>query len=338
MSTIPYSTDAFQAKLDFLTKPVGALGQLETMAAQIAAIQQTMQPKLAKLALVVYAGDHGIADQGVSAYPKAVTQAMVYNFLRGGAAINMFAELHGIDLYIADAGVDADFPPLAGLWAQKVAHGTADFSSKDAMTWDQCQACLDWGRTNANTLAQKGYQALALGEMGIGNTTAATALLAAISGLPVADLVGLGTGISPEQKHHKAKLITQALNRYAGQDLGPQQWLAAVGGLEIAQMVGAMLGAYSKGMVLLVDGFIATSAYVIAAAIEPKLADNAIFCHASAEQGHQKIMDWLGKKPLLDLGLRLGEGTGAALAWPLVKASLAMLNMATFADLEKLGS
>ncbi|NOT17019.1 MAG: nicotinate-nucleotide--dimethylbenzimidazole phosphoribosyltransferase [Sulfuriferula sp.] len=321
-----------QSKIDQKTKPLGALGQLEDLALQIGLIQQTLTPVLRQPTMLVFAADHGIAHAGVSAYPQAVTEQMVLNFLRGGAAINVFCRANGLDLRVVDAGVNADFNGVAGLIDRKVAHGTANMAEQPAMTAAQCTLALAHGQALAQGLADEGCNVLGLGEMGIANTSSAALLAHCYTGLPLADCVGRGTGLDDAGLARKLSVLSAVLDLHGKPD-DAMGILRCYGGLEIAMMAGAMLGAAARGMVVLVDGFIASAAYLAAAAIQPAMRDYAVFSHCSGEHGHRHLLAHLQARPLLSLGLRLGEGTGAALAYPLLVAAVAFLNeMATFAS------
>lgn len=325
----PTLRTALRQKIDQLTKPLGALGQLEALALQIGLIQQTTAPALHAPQIVVFAADHGVADEGVSAYPQAVTAQMVANFLAGGAAINVFARQHGLALTVVDAGIAADIPLQAGLVSRRIGAGTRNFVHEPAMTDAQCRAALDAGR---ELLAGLPGNVVGFGEMGIANTTAAAALIARLADLPAAACVGRGTGIDDARLAHKRTVVERALARHAAATT-PFAALAALGGFEIAMMTGAMLAAASERRVLLIDGIISSAACLVAARMAPRLLDYCVFAHCSQEVGHRLLLAQLGVRPLLDLDLRLGEGTGAALVWPLLQSSLAMLQqMASFAS------
>lgn len=309
------------------TKPLGSLGVLERLARQIGLIQGRRDIALEQPAILIFAGDHGVVAEGVSAYPKDVTWQMVENFLADGAAINVFARQNGCDLHVVDAGVDHDFGPRDRLVDRKVAHGTRNFAVEPAMSAQQCAEAMARGAALAAALPGN---VVGFGEMGIGNTTAAAALMHKLTGIPVAECVGAGTGLTPEGVLHKQRVIEAAVERHAGID-APRDVLATFGGFEIAMMAGAMLQAAALRKVLLIDGFIVTSALLAAARIAPQVLDYCVFAHCSDESGHRRMLDALGAAPLLQLGLRLGEGTGAALALPLLHAAANFLNqMATF--------
>ena len=324
---------ALQQKIDQKTKPLGALGQLEVVAKKIGLIQQRLDPQFNQPHMLVFAGDHGAAKAGVSAYPQDVTWQMVENFLAGGAAINVFARQNGLYLSVIDAGVAHDFGPRAGLIDAKVAPGTANYIEQPAMTTGQCATAIARGAEFVRNLAVNGCNVVGFGEMGIGNTASASLITHCLTGAALADCVGRGTGLDDAGLARKQALLDKALTRYrtAGGSDQPMQVLAEFGGFEIAMMVGAMLAAAEAKMLLLIDGFIVGAAALTAARLFPALTEYCVFCHRSAEPGHVAQLKALNAEPLLDLGLRLGEGTGAALAWPLVEAAASFLNeMASF--------
>lgn len=325
---------ALRAKIDGKTKPPGALGRLEALALQIGRVRQSLVPTLANPHIVVFAGDHGAARSGISAYPQEVTWQMVENFLAGGAAINVFARANGLDLVIVDAGVAHDFGRRNGLIDAKVgAGGTASYLDGAAMTAEQCALAMRRGAAIVAGLAEEGCEVVGCGEMGIGNTASAALITHCLSGAPLAACVGRGTGLDDAGLARKAALLQQALDLWPERNDDPLAVLARYGGFEIAMMAGAMLAAAQHGMLVLVDGFICGAAALVAARLAPAFLDYAVFCHASAEPGHRIQLDALGAVPLMTLDLRLGEGTGAALAWPLVRAACAFLNeMASFAS------
>ncbi len=325
---------ALQNKIDRKTKPLGALGLLEKTAKKIGLIQQTLSPRLTNPQMLVFAGDHGAAKAGVSAYPQDVTWQMVENFLAGGAAINVFARQNGFGLSVVDAGVAHDFGGKRdGLIDVKIAPGTANYIEQPAMTVARCTQAIEKGASIVLGLAAAGCNVVGFGEMGIGNTASASLLTHCLTGLPLAECVGRGTGLDDAGLARKQDLLEQALVRYCAADGSndPFKVLAEFGGFEIATMVGAMLAAAEAKMVLLIDGFIVGSAALVASRLAPALLDYCVFCHRSAEAGHRSQLLAMGAEPLLDLGLRLGEGTGAALAYPLVQAAVNFLNeMASF--------
>ena len=319
-------------KINNKTKPLGALGQLEQLAFQVGRIQRTLTPALTRPHVLVFAGDHGAAKAGVSAFPQDVTWQMVENFLAGGAAINVFARHNGLELKVIDAGVAHDFGTREALIDAKIASGTRSYLDEAAMSAAECAAALAKGAEIARQLNDAGCNVLGFGEMGIGNTAAASLITHALTGTPLADCIGRGTGLDDAGLARKRELLTQAAQRAnLPREVDPLTVLAEFGGFEIVMMAGAMLGAAERGMTLLIDGFIVTSALLAASRINPAIRDYCIFCHCSAEPGHQAQLRDLKATPLIDLGLRLGEGTGAALAWPLVKSAVAFLNeMASF--------
>ncbi len=320
-----------QARIDGKTKPPGALGKLESLALQIGLVQQTLEPLLHKPAILVFAGDHGICQEAVSPYPQAVTYQMLLNFLAGGAAINVFASQNGLTLNIIDAGVNADLAGSALLTDAKIAKGTANFLHGPAMTGPQCQSALQRGRQLAQQQVQAGSNIIGFGEMGIGNTTSASAIMSSLCQLPVADCTGRGTGLDDAGLLHKQAVITQALKLHSAALGKPLETLRCLGGFEIAMMVGAMLGSAEQGALLLIDGFISSSALLVASQLQPAILDYCIFSHCSAEAAHQRLLTFLNAQPLLNLDMRLGEGTGAALAYPIVQAAVNFLNqMASF--------
>lgn len=328
---------ALQQKINQKTKPLGALGQLENIALQIGLIQNTLTPQLNKPTVLVFAADHGIAATAVSAYPQAVTAQMVLNFLAGGAAINVFARQNNMQLRIIDAGVNHEFLPHVDLVNAKIAKGTANFWYTSAMSQVQCEQALALGVSLAQKEIQAGSNVLGFGEMGIANTSSASCLMSVLCGLPIEQCVGRGTGLDEAGLIKKTEILKQAISQHtlASPLSTPSamQALSTFGGFEIAMMAGAMLGAAEQKALLLIDGFIATSALLIAAKLQPNILHYCVFAHCSNESAHRKLLDYLGAKPLLDIGLRLGEGTGAVLAYPLIQASVNFLNdMASFAS------
>ena len=321
-----------QQHIDQKTKPLGALGRLEELACQLALIQRQERITIEQPTMLVFAADHGIARHGISIAPSDVTRQMVLNFLGGGAAINCFCREHQIELKVVDAGIltPIDDPRLIH---QRLGAGTADLSVEPAMSQEQAHLGLQLGSELAKAQIAAGCNLLAFGEMGIGNTTPASALLAALTGIPVAACVGRGTGIDDAQLSRKISLVSQALAR-VGDGSDPVRLLAELGGFEIAQITGAMLAAAEQQITMLIDGFIVTSAALLAVKIAPAARDYMIFSHGSSEgSGHGIMLETLKARPLLDLGLRLGEGTGAALALPLLRSACAFYNeMASFAS------
>jgi nicotinate-nucleotide--dimethylbenzimidazole phosphoribosyltransferase len=316
-------------KIDHKTKPLGALGQLETLALQLGLIQRTESPALHGPQMLVFAADHGIAAEGVSAYPQAVTVQMVGNMLAGGAAINVFARQHGFALQVVDAGVAAELSSHPYLQPRKIAMGTKNICREAAMTRQEAHAALAAGM---QAVAALPGNVVAMGEMGIANTSPAALLLSRLAGVGIVDATGRGTGLDDAQLRHKQAVLARALTRHpATEPPDAVAELAALGGFEIAMMAGAMLQAASERRVVLVDGFIAGAAALVAQALAPAVRDYLVFCHRSAETGHRLLLSHLEARPLLELDLRLGEGTGALLAWPLVQSAASFLNeMASF--------
>ncbi len=313
--------------IDNKTKPPGALGQVEGVALQLARATGKVAPRLESCELTIFAADHGIAAEGVSAYPQAVTREMVLNFLNRGAAANVFAGAVGASVRVVDAGVAGEPIDHPDLVRRRIGPGTGNSLAGPAMTGAQRDDALRAGRQLAE---DSRADVLCFGEMGIGNTSAATLLAHKLLGLPVADLVGRGTGLDDAGLARKTAVLNAAAAR-TGAEMDAARALAEYGGFEIAMMAGAMLGAARSNRPVLVDGFISTAAAVAALGIEPAAERNLIYAHRSAEQGHRAMLEALGARPILDLGMRLGEGTGALLAWPVVRAASAMLtDMASF--------
>lgn len=324
-----------QQHLDSLTKPLGSLGQLEAVAAQYVAWREEEVPKITGKAVYVFAGDHGITDEGVSAYPREVTPQMVHNFLSGGAAINVLARQTNSDIVVVDVGVDADFNGAAGLRHCKVRRATRNFAREAAMTVDELNAALQVGIDLANEASQQGRSLIALGEMGIGNTSAATAITAALTGKPVSELTGRGTGLDEPRCIRKSQIIDKALCLHFGDFTASKpdalEVLRCVGGLEIAAITGAVLGAAAKRIAVVIDGFICTAGAAVACAIAPDVRFGIIAGHLSQEPGHRVLLEAMGVKPVLQLDMRLGEGTGAVLTFPLIESAVRIYNeMATF--------
>ena len=357
--------DAIRLAIDAKTKPPGSLGRVEALAARIARIQGTLTPRLRRCRLTLFAGDHGIASEGVSAYPQAVTRQMVANFLAGGAAANVFARVNGVEIAVVDAGVAGDPLAAPGLVSRRIAPGTRNFAVEPAMTREQCETALRAGAelgaeadarvaagTGDGTIGEAeahaeshagprtgdgdgdgdgtGVDAAAFGEMGIANTSSATLIAHKLTGASLDALTGRGTGLDDDGLAHKLRVLARAADRTANR-LEPGDALREYGGYEIAMMAGAMIGAARARAVVIVDGFIASAAALAAVRLAPALADYLVFAHRSAEPGHEVVLDALGASPLLDLGMRLGEGTGALLAWPILRSAAAMLSdMASF--------
>jgi nicotinate-nucleotide--dimethylbenzimidazole phosphoribosyltransferase len=329
----PQLTHALQHKLDHKTKPLGSLGRLERLALTLGQILGTDTPLLVQPQMLVCAGDHGLVARGVSAFPSDVTWQMVENFLAGGAAVSVLARQNGLALTVVDCGVAREIAPREAepgaprLVLRKVAAGTADSSTGPAMTADQCEQAL---RNGAEVVRGLPGNALLLGEMGIGNTSVASLLLARLCGVPLADGTGAGTGLDAQGVARKRAVLQQALDVNAGAT-EPMAALAALGGFEVATLTGAVLQAAAERRVIVVDGFITTAAVLVASRLQPAVLQRCVFSHRSGEPGHAHMLAQLQAEPLLDMGLRLGEGSGAALAWPLLASACAILrDMASF--------
>lgn len=323
-----------RARQDELTKPQGSLGRIETLAVELAALQHRDRPVAARVPVIVFAGDHGVVAQGVSAFPSEVTVQMLHNFANGGAAISVLARELGLPLRVVDAGTRATHA-IAGVQADKPCHGTRDFSVEAAMSEDELGHALAAGRRAIE--AAEAADLFVFGEMGIGNTTAASALTCALADLPLDELVGAGTGLQGDRIAHKQQVIADALALHrphiAGSGDPARETLRRVGGLEIAAMAGAMIAAAQRGVPVLVDGFIVSAAALAAVGLQPQVRPWLLFSHQSAERGHARVLAALDARPLLQLDLRLGEGSGAALALPLLRLACALhAGMATFAE------
>lgn len=332
----PVSNDLqekLQNRIDRKTKPVGALGRLEEIALQCGLIQNTVTPEIKVPVFFVFASDNGIADAGVSPYPKEVTMQMVMNFLRGGAAINVFCRQNEIGLFVVDAGVNYDFDgKYPVLIDYKVDYGTENILEKPAMTKLQCEKAINNGINVIQRYLPAESTIVGFGEMGIGNTSTSALIMSNLCDLPIEDCVGRGTGCDDEKLDMKIALLKKACEKH-GKMSDVYDALSTYGGYDIAMMSGAMLKSASLGKIILVDGFIASVAALIAGRINPNSKGYFIFTHKSGEHGHSKLLEYLNEKPLLDLGMRLGEGTGAAVALPLVKSAVSFLkNMASFED------
>jgi nicotinate-nucleotide--dimethylbenzimidazole phosphoribosyltransferase len=324
--------DAAVARQGQLTKPTGALGRLEILAIELAGLQHTERPRAERVPIIVFAGDHGVAAQGVSAYPQEVTIAMMANFAGGGAAISVLARELGSSLEVVDAGTLAE-NPLPGIVADKPRRGSRDFSGEAALEPEELSFALGCGKRAVARAAASGPELLILGEMGIGNTTSAAAIAAALLGIGADKITGLGTGLDAAGRDRKAQIIDAALNRHGLAGASAEKILCAVGGLEIAAICGAIIAAAQRRVPVLVDGFIVSVAALTAARLNPSCRPYLIFSHCSAEQGHRLVLEALDARPLLDLDLRLGEGSGAALALPILRLACALHNrMATFAE------
>jgi len=326
--------DIARQRLDTLTKPKGSLGRLEEFAQRIVAIKGNKPPlSLEKKAIFTFASDHGVVEENISLYPKEVTEQMVYNFLKGGAGINVLARHVGADVIVIDIGVDCDFQNTPGLLIKKVVRCTRNMRKGPAMTKNESERCIDTGIDVAIEHAKKGYTIFGTGDMGIGNTTASSAITAVMTGRPVAQVTGKGTGISDQALKHKIKVIEEAIAINVPDPKNPLDVLSKVGGAEIGGIAGLIIGAASRKIPIVLDGFISTAGAMIAYSIEPKVKDYMFAAHKSVEVGHKALLDAIGIEPILDLGLRLGEGTGAALAMHLIEAGLkTYTEMATFEE------
>jgi nicotinate-nucleotide--dimethylbenzimidazole phosphoribosyltransferase len=316
--------------IDNKTKPIGSLGVLEKIAQQIGEIFSSKVPKISNPHIIVFAADHGIAQHGVSAYPQDVTRQMVDNFLAGGAAINVFCKQHEIALTIVDAGVNYDFPTNESLINSKIGKGTQSFLYNSAMSISQMHECLTKGAKVVNKIFEAGSNTIGFGEMGIGNTSSASVLMSLLCDISIEQCIGNGTGVDDKKLSQKHSLLKEAINNYKG-DGEFYNLLSHFGGFEIIQMAGGMLEAYKNNMLILVDGFISSVAFLIAYKINPTIKRNAIFSHCSAEKGHRILLDYLQVKEILQLDMRLGEGTGCAIAYPIIQSAVTFLNeMASF--------
>lgn len=324
-----------RSRLDSLTKPLGSLGRLEDLAAQLVAIRQEHLALPLGKAVYVFAADHGVAAEGVSAYPSAVTHQMVLNFLAGGAAVNVLARLHDVALRVVDVGVDADFNNNSGLLHYKISNGTRNMLREPAMTEEELLQALQVGVKLAEEAAAEGRILLAVGEMGIGNTTSASAITCALTGQAAASATGRGTGLDSAGHRRKTAIVEAILKSHFAEDPSPDplKILRCVGGLEIAAMTGMILGAARHRLAAIVDGFISTAAAALAVALETRVRGYVIAGHRSEEPGHTLLLDFLQIEPILNMGMRLGEGSGAVLAMSVVDSAVALYSqMATFAS------
>lgn len=320
--------EAIQHKLDNKAKPVGSLGRLESLAMQVALIQHTLTPELHKPVMLTVASDHLICAEGVSPCPVEITWQQVLNFLQGGGGIGLLSRVYGLDLHVVDAGVNFDFDPHPKLIDAKVRKGSRNFLYEPAMTMDECIQAFNNGRRIVAKFNDEGTNIIGFGEMGIGNTTPASALMSIICQLPVKDCVGPGAGLDKDGVSHKGRVIEQAIAKH-GVSENVLENLARFGGLEIATIAGGMFEAAARRMVILVDGFITTAGMLVASELNRKVLDYAVFAHVSDEQGHHKMLDYMKADPVLAFGLRLGEGTGAALAYPMMQGAVAVLSEMT---------
>lgn len=316
-------------RINSRTKPQGSLGKLEKTALMAGLVQGTLTPELHKPAIIVFAADHGIAEAGVSPYPAEVTKQMVINILNGGAAISVFTRQHGVALRVVDAGVAGITESFPGLIDFRIAGGTKNMLHEPAMSLDECRKAIASGREIVRREAADGCNIIGFGEMGIGNSSSASLLHHRYTGLPLSQCVGRGAGMSDEGLKHKKRILETVNAKY--DPVSPEEVLATFGGFEIAMICGAVLEAKKKNMLIIADGYIATSAFLAAHAMQSDILDNIIFSHLSDETGHEPMIGFLKGDPLLRLHLRLGEGTGAALAYPLIISAVSFLNeMASF--------
>ncbi len=326
--------DALQAKIDDLTKPRGSLGRLEELAMQVGLIQQTLSPALHHPQNIIFAADHGIVEEGVTIAPKEVTRQQVCHFThpQGTGGVNFLCRQHGFKLKVVDAGVDADLPRDRGIIERKIARGTQNFLHGPAMSPEQFDRCLETGAEIVRMCAAEGSNILSFGEMGIGNTSASSIWMSRFTGMPIEDCVGAGSGLNPEGIRHKKEVLAKAVEGYSG-DGSPEDWMRWFGGFEMVMAVGAMLQAASMKMIILVDGFIMGACMLGAAQLHPEVKAYAVFGHCGDEAGHRRMLEALGARPLLQLGLRLGEGTGAICAFPILDSAVRMINeMDRFSD------
>ncbi len=335
VSTNSKFAEQAQQRLDSLTKPQGSLGRLEEFAKQLVAITENPMPELDKKAVFTFAGDHGVAEEGVSAFPKEVTGQMVFNFLNGGAGINVLARHAGAEVVVVDIGVDCDFSGLKNipLAIKKVVYGTKNMKKGPAMTRDEAQKCIDVGIELADDYAKKGYRIFGTGDMGIANTTPSSAIAAVFTGKPVEDITGRGTGIDDDSWKNKVQVIKDAISLNKPDPSDPIDVLSKIGGSEIGGIAGLIIGAAANRIPVIIDGFISTAGALIAYEIEPKTKEYMFAAHNSQEIGHKALLERIGLRPILDLDLRLGEGTGAALAMMVIEAGLKIYKeMATFEE------
>lgn len=317
-----------QDKIDNLTKPKGSLGYLETLAGQICMIQHTLTPTLKNPCNILFAADHGILAQGVSVSPKEVTWQQSYHFLEGGAGISFLCRQHGFRLMVIDAGIDHDMDYSSGIIDMKVRKGTRDFSVQAAMTPDEFDLCLKRGAECVNRVHADGCNVISFGEMGCGNTSASSIWMSLLAGIPLAQCIGAGAGLDSKGVSHKLEVLSAAVQKFKTDNkaYSIKDILCYFGGLEMAMAVGAMLRAAELRMVILVDGFIMTNCMLAASKLDPNVLQYAVFGHQGDESGHKILLEYLHAKPLLNLGLRLGEGSGAVCAYPIVESAVRMIN------------
>lgn len=332
-SSLAVNCNDVQTAIDQKTKPQGSLGQLELVAAQIALLQQSLTPILDKSRVIVFGADHGVAAEGVSAFPVEVTAQMMENFSNGGAAVSVLAAVNSVDVEVVDVGVKSDLGHLPKIIHNKIANGTCNFSKKPAMVIAQRDAAIEAGRQSVTRARKEHYNSIGLGEMGIANTSSASAIIALLLDVSAHSVTGRGTGVDDAALTHKSEVIQNAIDLHRAQCLDPMSILQHVGGFEIAAMVGAMLEAGQHQLPILVDGFISSAAALVAVHHDPTVRRCMFFSHQSAESGHAQILASLEAYPLLKLDMRLGEGSATVLALPILRAACAMLtNMSTFAQ------
>ncbi len=320
-------------RLNNLTKPSGSLGRLEEIAARLVAIYENPMPEIKKKAVLVFASDHGVTEEGISAYPKEVTAQMIFNFLRGGAGINVLARHAGADVVVVDIGVDYDFGEIEGLVSKKVVRGAGNIAKDSALSRDDAIKCIKTGIELVKQYHCRGYNLFATGEMGIGNTTPSSAVVSVLTHSAVEEVTGRGTGIDEETFKRKIEVIKRAIKINKPDCSDPVDVLSKIGGPEIGAIAGVVLGCASLKLPVVIDGFISTAGALIAYCINPVVKDYIFASHNSVERGHKKALDFMGLKPLLDLNLRLGEGTGAAIAITVIEAGLKIYReMATFEE------
>ena len=312
-------------KINNLGKPKGSLGRLEELAFQIGLIQQTLTPTLLHPVNVIYAADHGISDEHVSQSPKEVTRQVIYNFLNGGSGVCFLARQHGFDIKIVDGGVDYDFPEIPGLINRKIRKGTRNYLHEAAMTTEEVDLAIQYGAEIVDECYQEGCNVISFGEMGISNTATSSLWMSCLTGIPLRECVGAGSGLNAAGVEHKYQVLRQALDNYQG-EYDVHSVISYFGGIEMVMAVGGMLRAAERKMIILVDGFIMTNCVLAAARMYPEIMPYCIFGHCGDESGHKRVLDYLGAKPILHLGLRLGEGSGSVCAYPIIDSSVRMLN------------
>ena len=329
--------ELLQDKIDNLNKPKGSLGRLESLALQIGMIQQTLTPCLKHPCHILFGADHGIEREGVSFSPREVTWQQMINYGKGGGGVNMFCRQHGFKLRVVDVGVDYDFDPKehSHIVPRKIAYGTANFLYEPAMTEEEMERAMAIGREQVTECHDEGCNIISFGEMGIGNTSPSSIFMHLFLGIPMEKCVGAGSGLNSDGVQHKLDVLTRAVERNKGESLSPQRIIREYGGFELAAAIGGMLRAAELQMVILVDGFIMTACMLAASRINPEVMECAVFGHCGDEGGHRLMLDAMGAEPLLSLGLRLGEGTGALCAYPIVQSAVNMINeMDNFAHAE----